>query len=400
VLSLALLFVILTAREALVYRDSVRWLAAEVQRESRARFEALVRHSSDVIMVVDPQRVIRFASPAVAGALGASAEAFAGRPLLELAHPEDSGLGARFLDSLFSSPKALQTLQWRLLHSDKSYRHFETVGSNVVNESSVEGLVINLRDVTERIEMEHRLRHAQKLDAIGRLVGGIAHNFNNILTSTMMRLSTLRKNRRLPAEVLDEITALDEEARRSADLTKKLVSFGQRQFMQKRRIDLRESVTGLRREVVQLLGKNIQLYITGGLAPEWVEADPAMIDQVILNLSSNARDAMAEGGCLIIEVAGVDAALVTDGPEGELRPGSVVRLSFQDTGCGMDQAVRQRLFEPFFTTKGVGTGMGMGLAAVHGIVKQHRGWIAVESAPGLGSTFRIFLPRAPEPPAL
>lgn len=397
---LALLFVILSAREAYVFRDSARWLAEEVQRGSRARFEALVRHSSDVIMVVDAQRTIQFASPAVAGALGVSPEAIAGRPLLDLAHFDDLVKGGEFLDRILGAPKAPQTLRWRLRHADETYRHFESVGSNVISESAVGGIVINLRDVTDRVALEEKLRQAQKLEALGQLVGGIAHNFNNILTSTMMRLGFLRENRTVSADVAREILALDKEAKRSADLTKKLVRFGQQQFMRKEAVNLRETVARLQPEITALLGKAIQLYTTGGASPEWVEADSALIDESILILCANARDAMPRGGCLIIEVTGIDGACLQPGPEGSGRPPTAVSISFQDTGCGMESSVKERLFEPFFTTKGVSGGMGLGLAAVHGIVKQHLGLMEVESAPGLGSTFRIYLPKVPAPGAV
>jgi PAS domain S-box-containing protein len=397
--SLALLFVILSVREIFVFRDNARWLTEEVERESRARFESLVRHSSDVIMVVDAQRTIRFASPAVAGALGISADSIVGQPLLDLAHPEDSAKGAEFLGRLLGAPKTLQTVQWRLRHSDGTYRHFETVGSDVGEEAAAEGLVINSRDVTDRIALEEKLRQAQKLEALGQLVGGIAHSFNNILTSTMMRLGFLRGNRQLPAEVSSQILALDAEAKRSADLTKKLVSFGQQQFLRKEPINLRESLARLQSEIARLLGEGIELCIKGGPSPVWVDADSALIDQVFLSLCTNARDAMARGGRLTIETTGSDEARVASDRDGVPRRESFVRLSFQDTGCGMDSSVRQRLFEPFFTTKGVGRGLGLGLAAVHGIIKQHGGWIEVESAPGLGSTFRIYLPGLSEAPA-
>ncbi len=389
---LTLLFVLLAVREVFVFRDGARWLSAEVQRESRARFEALVRNSSDIIMVVDAQGFIQFASPAVAAALGVSADAILGRSLLDLALFDDAARGAEFLDHILKTPKAMHTLQWRLRHSDGTYRHFETVGRNAMNEPAVEGLVINLRDVTDRIALEGKLLQARKLEALGQLVGGIAHNFNNILTSTMMRLSLLRETRDLPADVAEELQSLDKDAKRTADLTKKLVQFGQQQFLSKGPLDLREAVARLQPEIVRLLGKNIQLYITGRPSPVSVEADAALIDLVILSLCSNARDAMDGGGSLIIEITNVDeSSLAQAGGE---HTGAFARLSVQDTGCGFDSLVRQRLFEPFFTTKGVGGGLGLGLAAAHGIVKQHGGWIDVESAPGKGSTFRVYLPSA------
>jgi len=397
--SLALLFVILSVREMFVVHDNSVWLAEELQRESRARFESLVRHSSDVIMVVDATGLIRFASPAVAAALGTGADSIAGRLLVSLAHPEDAGKGAEFLAHLIASRNGPHAVRWRLRHSNGTYRQFETVGSNAGSEFAFESLVINSRDVTDRVALEERVRQSQRLEALGQLVSGIAHNFNNILTSTMMRLDYLRGDKSLPAEVTRQIKALEQEAQRSADLTKKLVSFGQQQYLRKEPFDLRQSVERLRGEITRLLGSGIELLVEGGSSPAWVRADPALVDQVILCLCANARDAMAAGGRLTIEITGAGPAGEAAAPGAGAPRGSFVRLSVQDTGCGMDSSVRERLFEPFFTTKGVGSGVGLGLAAVHGIVKQHRGWIDVESAPGQGSTFRVHLPRSPEPRA-
>jgi PAS domain S-box-containing protein len=396
---LILLFIFLFLREVCVLREAVRWVASEVEREGNARAAALVRHSSDVIMVIDARRVIQFASPAVEHALGCTAEAVVGRAMLDLAHPDDAAKGAELLDRLALHPRIPQSIRWRLRHAGGSFREFETVGSQVADDSGVNGVVINLRDVADRIVAEAQLRQTQKLQALGQLVGGIAHNFNNILTSTMMRLTDLRRNTRLPADMADEIEGLEKEARRSADLTKKLVSFGQQQFLRKRQVDLRDLVSGLRKEIAKVLGDGVQLLVSGGSSPEWVEADVALMEQVMLNLASNARDAMPQGGILTIDVAGIDAANASPPADGGTPSREYVCVSFCDTGCGMSERVRQRLFEPFFTTKEVGKGMGMGLASVHGIVRQHRGWMGVDSAEGNGSTFRVFLPKASAPAA-
>lgn len=396
---LALLFVILSVRELFVVRDNARWMAEEFERESRAQFESLVRHSSDMIMVVDSQGAVRFANPAVATALGESAESVARRPLLSLAHPEDAARGAEFLGRLIAAQDGPHAVRWRLRRADGTYRHFETVGSNVKVGATIDGAVLNSRDITDRIALEESVRQSQRLEALGQLVSGIAHNFNNILTSTMMRLDYLRGDKSLPAEVARQIKALEQEAQRSADLTKKLVSFGQQQYLRKEPFDMRLCVERLRGEITRLLGRGIELHVEGGSSPAWVRADPALVDQVILCLCANARDAMAAGGRLTIEITGAGPAGEAAGPDAGAPQGAFVRLSVRDTGCGMDSSVRKRLFEPFFTTKGVGSGVGLGLAAVHGIVKQHGGWIDVESSPGHGSTFHVHLPRSPEPRA-
>ena len=390
--SLGFLFVILAVRETYFIRDSAKWMVLEVERKSRARFEALVQNSTDVIMVLDAGLLIRFASPASESALGRAPGTVTGLPLLGLVHPEDLARGTLFLDQLLASPGARPAIQWRMRHADGTYRHFGTVGSNLVHEAAIGGLVINSRDTTDRVLLEEKLRQSQKLEAIGQLVGGIAHNFNNILTATMMRLSFLRENEDLPADLLSEVVSLEKEARRTAELTKKLVLFGQQQYLRKDPVNLKETLLRLKPEIVHILGEGIQFYITGVSSDETVLAETGLIDQVVLSLCSNARDAMEKGGCLIIEVAEFNPAAAATG-EGGHPAGTYVRLSFQDTGCGMDSSVREHLFEPFFTTKGLALSMGLGLATVHGIIKQHDGWIEVESEPGKGSTFRVYLPK-------
>jgi PAS domain S-box-containing protein len=391
--SLALLFVTLALREVFVYRDGVTWLSSEVERESRARFEILIRNCTDVIMLVDPACVVRFASPAAAVSLGSPPVFFEAKPLLSLIHPEDSKAASGFLDQVLAgSPQPSQPLRLRLRHSDGSYRTFDAAGALVVGDSSMKGMVITLRDVTAQMGLEDKLRQTQKLEAISQLVGGIAHNFNNILTSTMMRLGFIREAENLPPEIAGEIKALGLEAERSAELTRKLVMFSRQQHLIKVPLNLRETILKLQPSIQKLLGPSIQLYVTGGTTEELVMADSDLVEYVVNVICSNARDSMPGGGCLIVEVTDVSGENMTPDPAGNPRPASAVRLSFQDTGCGMERDVLDRLFEPFFTTKGV-TVLGLGLASAHGAVKQHDGWIQVESAPGLGTTVRVFFPR-------
>lgn len=392
---LILLFLVLSVREAFLYRDNIRMLAIEVEREARARFEVLVQHSSDLIMLVDAEHRIRFASPAVHDALGMTEGEVVGQPLLHFAHEDDLARGARFLDSVAATGEARFSVRWRLRHADKSFRIFDTLGSRVPDGSSLAGMVITSRDVTRQVELDDKLRQSQKLEAVGQLVGGIAHNFNNILTSTLMRLGLLKGNSTLPTDVRDEILALEKEARRTADLTRKLGLFGTQQHTDRRAVNLWERLERLRPEIERLIGEGVQLHTTGGSEPAVVVANGDLIDYSILSLCANARDAMKDGGCLIIEVTVLRGGDIPPDPEGAPRPGPFVRLSIQDNGTGMTPEVMEHMFEPFFTTKGPTGSHGMGLASVHGVVKMHQGWMQVESSLGTGSTFRIFLPCAP-----
>jgi PAS domain S-box-containing protein len=391
---LILLFLVLFAREMFVLGDTVRGLEMEFRLESQARTEAMVRQSSDVIMVVDARRTIRFATPSVLQALGQPAAQVQGQPLLKLCHPEDSTRAARFLDALQQSPATVSRLQWRLQHSDGSLRHFETLGSNALREPMVAGFVLNSRDVTERMQLEEDLRESRKLEAISRLVGGIAHNFNNILAATFLRLDLIRMDQKLPPETEKEIAALQEQAKRTAEIVNHLRSFGRIQYLNLKRVDLARTLVDLQPVLRRLVGERIQLHVEDDNRPKWINADGALINEVIFSLCANARDAMPQGGQLTITSSRVAPGDHADFPDG------VVCLGFRDTGRGMEEVVRQHLFEPFFTTKGVGLGLGLELAAVHGIVEQHRGRLRVESTVGCGTTFRVYLPAVSDDPVV
>ena len=238
-----------------------------------------------------------------------------------------------------------------------------------------------------------QLSQAQKMEAIGQLAGGIAHDFNNLLTVIIGRSEILRSRLEGDAALGRHVELLRQTAYRAADLTRQLLAFSRKQILQPRALDLNALVTGIEKMLRRLIGEHIGF--TTVLAPDLgaVRADPGQLEQVIMNLVVNARDAMPQGGRVTIETANVelDSAFVRSHPGS--RPGSYVMLAVSDTGAGMDQATQMRLFEPFFTTKGPGRGTGLGLATVYGIVKQSDGYITVESAPGRGARFGIYLPR-------
>jgi two-component system, cell cycle sensor histidine kinase and response regulator CckA len=258
-----------------------------------------------------------------------------------------------------------------------------------------------IADLTERKRAEGALRRSegflrqsQKMEAIGSLAGGIAHDFNNLLTVILSYCSLLIADLK-PADPmradLDEVQAA---ARRAAGLTRQLLVFSRQQSLQPVLIDLRESALQVERMLKRMIGENIELTTVGAPALGKIMADPSQIEQIIMNLAVNARDAMPEGGSLVIETADVvlDEAYATE--HAGVTPGRHVMLAMTDTGTGMDEALQARIFEPFFTTKEKGQGTGLGLAIVFGIVEQSGGSIAVDSEPGRGTTFRIYFPRA------
>jgi signal transduction histidine kinase/ActR/RegA family two-component response regulator len=256
-------------------------------------------------------------------------------------------------------------------------------------------------DITSRKMLEEELRQAQKMEVIGQLAGGVAHDFNNILAAMTLNLGLLRVEVESPAQGESESESalhnLDELAKRASTLTSQLLLFGRRQVMQRQRLELNGALTHLLHMLERLLGEEISSSIQAAVPELWVDADLAMLEQAVMNLCLNARDAMPNGGTLTLETSLVtfDAASVRGEPKS--RPGQFVCLRVSDTGCGMDADIMKHLFEPFFTTKELGKGTGLGLASVYGTVHQHQGWLNVESRPEHGTTFRLYLPRSPKP---
>jgi len=255
-----------------------------------------------------------------------------------------------------------------------------------------------VRDITERKHLEDQLRQAQKMEALGRLAGGVAHDFNNLLTGIIGYADLLMSGRGADEPMYEDLAQIKRAGERAAALTSQLLAFSRRQILDPRVLDLNTVVADMEKMLRRLLGEDVELITR--LAPnlDRVRADPGQIEQVILNLAVNARDAMPQGGRLTLSTATAvpDEALLRAHPE--MHRGPHVLLTVSDTGCGMDEPTRMRLFEPFFTTKEIGKGTGLGLATIYGIVKQSEGQITVESMPGHGTTFRIYLPRHEEAP--
>jgi PAS domain S-box-containing protein len=247
-------------------------------------------------------------------------------------------------------------------------------------------------DITKRKRLEEQLRQAQKMEAIGQLAGGIAHDFNNILAATMMNLDLMQVNPNLDQEMRAGLKELEADAKRAASLTRQLLMFSRRSVLELQVLDLNQVVADLLKMVGRLLGEHLTLTFERGSTLPAVEADAGMLEQVLMNLTVNARDAMPKGGRITLTTHAVNADLEWAKSNPNRRAGLFVCLSVSDTGCGMDKATLDRIFEPFFTTKGEGKGTGLGLATVHGIVAQHQGWVEVESRVGQGTTFRIYLP--------
>ncbi len=247
-------------------------------------------------------------------------------------------------------------------------------------------------DITNRLSLEDQLRQAQKMESIGQLASGVAHDFNNMLTIITGHTSALLVRPTLPPEIIDRIQAVYFAAERAARLTRQLLMFSRKNIMQSRPLDLREIIGNTGKMIERLIGENITLDFQRPDKLPLVPGDPGMIEQVLMNLAVNARDAMPRGGTLTVNLAAVTIDTLFAETHPQSRAGRFIRLRVTDTGTGMDETTLSHIFEPFFTTKEIGKGTGLGLATVYGIVKQHEGWVEVSSEQGKGSTFDIFFP--------
>jgi signal transduction histidine kinase/CheY-like chemotaxis protein len=253
-----------------------------------------------------------------------------------------------------------------------------------------------VEDITERLNLEAQLRQSQKMESIGQLAAGVAHDFNNMLTIIQGHSGLLMARPNLPQEMFDSAQAIYFASERAAGLTRQLLMFSRKNVMQRKLLDLRDVLTNMSKMLKRLLGETVALEFHPPRELPPVNADAGMMEQVIMNLSVNARDAMPKGGTLTIDVTPFEITEIFVQSHPEARLGQFVCLRVTDTGIGMDSALIQRIFEPFFTTKEVGKGTGLGLATVYGIVKQHEGWIEVASEVGKGSSFTVYLPASAE----
>jgi PAS domain S-box-containing protein len=381
-------------------RDITERLAVETaRRSSETLFRSVWDNSVDGMRLTDENGVIVAVNEAFSHLVGLPVRQLEGRPLTVIYDTRVDW--EKMLKNHRQSFKAGNLLGKRakdyLLHDGRSVV-FEITDSYVELGGKPRLLLSLFRNVTEQKSLEEQLRQSQKMEAIGQLAGGIAHDFNNILT-VILGHATLLTMQPLEPKALVSAQQIKQASERAAGLTRQLLAFGRKQVASPRPIDLNQLVSGMSEMLGRLLGEDVSLQINFSGEPAVVEADPGMMEQILLNLSVNSRDAMPHGGQLTIRVSQryLDEAYVAQVVDA--RPGRFVCLSHTDTGGGIPPENMARIFEPFFTTKELGKGTGLGLATVFGIVKQHHGWIQVESVLDKGTTFHIFLPACSEPVA-
>jgi len=356
-------------------------------RLREARFRSLIENASEMILIAGESGRILYASPSTARILGQPTEQLAGRPLQELIEPQDRAAADQMFAELRQRSGRTARLDWRFRHLDGSARMVEGIATNLLNDPAVAGIVINARDVSDRRkaeitlrERDEQLRQAQKMEAMGLLAGGIAHDFNNLLTVINgyadFLMNALDKADTRHSYAQDVREAGDQAAK----LTQQLLAFSRKQVLNSTVLNVNDVVRDTDRMLRRVIGEDIQLVCRLDPSIGAVEADRNQLQQVLMNLAVNARDAMPRGGRVIIETS----ETVTEPP--------FIAIAVSDTGEGMDEATQRRIFDPFFTTK-VGKGTGLGLSTVYGIVSQSGGKISVRSRTGEGTTFLIHLPR-------
>jgi two-component system, cell cycle sensor histidine kinase and response regulator CckA len=339
----------------------------------------------------------------VAGAISALEKGHFHAVLLDLALPDSDGVST--IDSLQGSRGALPLIILAAAHDEVIAGQVVQRGAQdylVKSRTDAELLHRSIRYACDRAEWrrdivrrEAELRQAHKMEAIGRLAGGVAHDFNNVLTAIFGYADLLLDQIAAEDPRRADVQEIRKAAERAAALTRQLLAFSRKQMIQPRVLNLNEVIDSLHPLLARLVGEDITLAIDTAADLSTVQADPGQIEQILMNLAANARDAMPEGGQLTIQTK--NAGVEEDDARGRpgLRPGAYVTLSVTDTGTGVPEDVRVHIFEPFFTTKSQGKGTGLGLATVYGIVKQNGGGIYLDSEEGKGTRFLIYLPRAP-----
>jgi PAS domain S-box-containing protein len=379
--------------------DRVSNLYETLQR-SEAQFRSLSENASDFIVVLQTDGTVRYASPSFEREAG-DGSPVQGQNILNLAAKDDRAEVEKLLAAVHEKGKSGQDTgpiysEFRIPQRDGGLRILEVSATNLLKHPAVNGIVVNARDVTERRRLEEQLMRAQRMEAIGTLSGGVAHDFNNILTVILGHTEILlQASRSWPAEY-DHLKRIDEASRRASALTRQLLAFSRKQVLQPKIFNLNSLIVDLDKMLRRLISEDIELHTVTDTRLGATRADPGQIEQVVMNLVVNARDAMKSGGRITIETANVvlDEDYVRE--HAGARPGPHVMLAVSDIGDGISPEVLPHIFEPFFTTKEVGKGTGLGLSTVYGIVKQSGGNVGVYSHPGRGTTFKVYLPRVDE----
>ncbi|HET9309383.1 MAG TPA: PAS domain S-box protein [Candidatus Sulfotelmatobacter sp.] len=361
-------------------------------REYQNRLALIVDSSQDAIIGKNLDGIVTHWNKGAEEIYGYTAQEMIGRPISTLAPPERADEIPTILQKIRNGQRVEYFESVRVTKDNRKLNVSISVSPIHDAEGKVVGASTIARDITAQKKVEDQLRQSQKMEAVGRLAGGVAHDFNNLLGIVTACSELLRS--RVQGDAVEYIDNIREAGKRGASLTRQLLAFSRRQPLQVQVLDLNDRLKDVSKLLKPLMGDDVEIVLSPRPGTAIVEADPGHLDQIVVNLAVNARDAMPRGGKLIIETAvfDFDESFVREHPS--MKAGRYVMLAVSDNGVGMDEATRSRIFEPFFTTKEVGKGTGLGLATVYGIVKQSGGHIWVYSEVGHGTTFKVYLPSA------
>lgn len=367
---------------------------AEAERE---RLVTAIDQLAEAIIITDTEGMIRYVNPAFETITGFKREETIGRTPAMLRSGKHDGA---FYENLWETLWRGEIWQGNLVNRRKDgslYEEEATIAPVRDGSGSITNYVAVKRDVTAQNELERQLQQAQRMETVGQLAGGVAHDFNNLLTMINGHCEFLMNGFEPDDPLCRDVEGIRKASKQAQRLTRQLLTFGRRQYVEPKCIDLGTLIQDMKKMITRLVGESIELKVDISEKLSGIEADPGQMEQLIVNLAINARDAMEEGGVMTFEAVDVQLDSRFAMSQIDVTPGSYVRLAVSDTGCGMDDDVRRHIYEPFFTTKESGKGTGLGLATVYGIVKQSGGHIQCSSEPGKGTTFMIHFPRAEKP---
>jgi two-component system cell cycle sensor histidine kinase/response regulator CckA len=375
-------------------RASERWRRRNVEetlRQTEERSHLLLESISDVVAVVTEEGRLEFATASLEKQLGYLLDEVRGQSCIHWLHEQDAEKLWAFLRTQLATPDTTGSIELRVRHRDDTWRTLACQVTNLRDRPAIKGFLVTARDVTDAHQLERQFRQAQKMEVVGNLAGGIAHDFNNVLTAVLGYSELMLSHEQLPAEIRADIDEIRQAGQRAARLTRQLLSFSRQQPTEPKVVNIEPVLNELTRMLERLIGEQVTLEIRQEPDVSPILVDPTQLEQVVTNLVVNARDAMANGGTIVVATANV---VVLTAIEGGPAPGEYVRLTVSDNGCGMSEEVRARVFEPFFTTKEPGKGTGLGLSTCYGIVQQANGGILIESEPGRGTTIHTYWRRA------
>jgi two-component system cell cycle sensor histidine kinase/response regulator CckA len=380
-----------------IFRDiRDRRQAAAILRRSEERFGYLIQNLSDVITVVAVDGTMLYHSPSIERVAGYKPSELLGKSLFSVIHPDDEPAVRAALERVTLKTGSAAPPEYRFCRKDGTWVWLESVGNNLLNDVAVGGIVVTSRDVTGRRGLEEQVRQSQKMEAVGRLAGGIAHDFNNLLMVIQGYAEIVLQEESAGPAVRKSVETIVRTTESAASLTRQLLSFSRKHVFSPQVLDLNLLVNRMSEMLLGVLRDEMEFAVK--LAPDagCVNADPGQVEQVIMNLVVNARDAMPQGGKLILETAYIGSTSRSR-RSFALPVGDYVMLSVADNGVGMNPDTQSRIFEPFFTTKSKDEGTGLGLSVVYNIVRASGGHVRVSSELGRGSTFQVFLPRVAAP---